>query len=76
MPELVSPIQELLDETKLTAKDINKVNKSAFYNYFPVYKKQLTFQSSKIYLNRICAFFLTYATISNDLVVRPLSVQN
>jgi hypothetical protein len=36
MPELVSPIQELLDETKLTAKDINKVNKSAFYNYFPV----------------------------------------
>jgi len=25
MPELVSPIQELLDETKLTAKDINKV---------------------------------------------------
>jgi len=25
MPELVSPIKELLDETKLTAKDINKV---------------------------------------------------
>jgi hypothetical protein len=25
MPELVSPIQELLNEIKLTAKDINKV---------------------------------------------------